>query len=200
MLKPIFFAIAGICAIAAANAQNPSDQCFESIQRNPAMLPVVGKVAFTPSELKDFKYLVNTDRVSTDEERTAIGAFVEERQKCERLNLIPNLDLAAVRRTQVSAIESAAADLYMGLISYGEFAKQRARAGDDADRAWRQIQGSLQAQYEAQENARRQAILGMMMNRPAYQPAPLTFTPMQVPKATTSNCTWIGNQLNCTTR
>jgi hypothetical protein len=51
-----------------------------------------------------------------------------------------------------------------------------------------------------EENARKQAILGLMMNRPAHQPTPLMFTPLQVPKTTATNCMWVGAQLNCTSR
>ena len=199
MMKPVAFAALVMWA-SAAYAQTAADQCYEAIQRNQALLPIAGKVAFSTADLRDFKYLINLDKVSTDDERAAVGAFVAERQKCERLTQITNPDLAAVRKAHMSAIEAAAADLYMGAISYGEFTKLRVRTGDEAERAWRQVQGNLQAQYDAENNARRQAILGMLMNRPSYQPAPLTFTPMQVPKTTTSNCTWIGNQLNCVTR
>lgn len=195
------FAFATLTAsVFVANAQSVADQCFDSIQRNAAVAPIIGKVALSRAELKAFNFLVNTDKVASDQERVAIGSFIEERQKCERYIESPNTEMTSVRKSHMAAIEAAAADLYVGSITYGEFAKLRARAGDEADRSYQQIQSNARAQYEAEENARRQAILGMLMNRPTYQPAPLTFTPMQVPKTTTSNCTWIGNQLNCNTR
>jgi hypothetical protein len=73
----------------------------------------------------------------------------------------------------------------------------------------RQIEESRQqAQLgrEAQEEAqRKQMAHQMLMNQQRYKPTPfvipqIPFYPMPIPRNETTNCTMIGNQMNCTTR
>ena len=53
----------------------------------------------------------------------------------------------------------------------------------------------------AQEQQRRMAIAGMMMqNMQNNKPAPIPFTPMVVPQTINTNCVTNGNTTNCTSR
>jgi hypothetical protein len=134
------------------------------------------------------------------EQRKAIGVFVEERRKCEQLVQLNIPEMASLRSNQMAQIEANAAELYMGKISFGEFTNFRRKMYQEMTNFQEQWQKNQRLRAEQLDMQRRQAILGIIANQPAYQPTPLTFTPMQIPKTTSTNCNWVGSQLNCITR
>jgi hypothetical protein len=198
----VFFWIAfGLNVTCFAQAGNSvANSCFEAIAVKPEVAPIFGKVAMKQEDFGNFSFLVNSEKVTNEQEKKAIGIFIEERKKCEAYMSSMSPEIAGHRKAQLTAIESAAADLYLGNITFGEFTKIRKQLSDSMASIINQYNSNLQAQAQAQEDARRQAILGLYFNRPNFQPTPLTFTPIQIPKTTTSNCNWIGGQLNCITR
>lgn len=198
-MKTILMFVACSFAYSAAVAQNDAANCFRAIQNKPEVMPLVGKVAMY-GELSDFRFLTNSSKVASDEERAAIGTYVEARRQCEVMMPAGHPDIVAARKTQVSNLEAAAAELYVGSITYGDFTKIRIRLDNEMRSFIQSWESARRAEAEQQEVARRQAILGILANRPSYQPAPLTFTPMQIPKTTSTNCNWLGSTLNCTSR
>lgn len=173
-----------------------SNQCFDAIQSNPATTAIHGKVAFVASDLNDFKFMVNAEKVATDEQRMAIGVFVEERRKCEQLVQLNIPEMASLRRSQMAQIEANAAELYMGKISYGEFTNFRRKMFQEMTIFQEQWQKNQKARTEQLDMQRRQAIRDYIGN----QPAPPAVTPIDFPKSTYTNCNWVGKQLNCITR
>jgi hypothetical protein len=120
----IITSIAATCICGLAKAQS-ADSCMSEIPSNPSVAPILGKVAMSDGDLTNFKFRVNKDKVQSDEERSAIGVFIEERKKCEVLIRFPNAEIASLRGSFISAFEQGAADLYMGSITYGDCTRFR---------------------------------------------------------------------------
>jgi hypothetical protein len=168
--------------------------------------PLESKMVLTSGK-QPFEILaINTKPTPT--EKPLISAWAQIREDCfnqdesERRKL-PAPGQAAVEKLHRDVL-SAAAELYNGTLTYGQFAKARTELGSQFDATWaalrEQSQRDRQA-MQAQDQQRRQAAAAYLLNRP--QPQPYQVPTYQIPapqQPAQTNCTTYGNQTNCTTR
>jgi len=159
---PQLFFTAAICLQIDAFAFT---KCIAQLSVNPEVVPIVGKFAMNSDESRTFVFLVNSDKVNNDQERKAIQVYILERKKCDQLLQPFPSELVGHRSTQNTAFESAASELYLGNITWGEFAKLRNKINDSFVNAQIQYRAKLKAQDRAEEDFRRKAILDILINR-----------------------------------
>jgi hypothetical protein len=198
-----------MAAGSAAAAETEYVLCMNSVGADERLIPLADKVALLQTKTQTFQMLANTTYPSK-EEQSLIGIWANARQECfnqaesERVRTTapPVLPVIAESNVKFNAVT---ADLYNGKLTYGQFAQIRAQHFAEyqaqANAAFEQFKRQRQAdaRYEdSQENARRQAVLGVLANQRPYVPAQIQ--PYQMPVPQTTNCTTFGNQINCTQR
>jgi hypothetical protein len=190
----------------SAAAQDVQIACIADISTNPKYAPLSEKMAVGASRHQTFEMLANSTK-ATKADKPLIAAWATDRQDCfdraaEQRATAPLAVQSLLARLQ-GQLSSAAADLYNGLITYGEFAKKRTEYGNEYTAGYNQAkeayerdrQNQMQAQ-QTREEQRRQAAAAAILSRPAVEPYQL---PMPTP-ARRTNCTTYGNQTDCTTR
>lgn len=196
---------------AAFAQQDPTDACFVRLSEERRLDVIRAKLSLLGSRTTTFAMLAD-ESVPTAEEREAIATWATARADCMkdgdeyRARYWPaqasSLAVEAESRMTAEAVE-----LFQQKINFGEFNKRRQaianelaprraalrqQAQDANDRA----QQAQQAQ-QSQERARRQAEMSILLQ--PFKTEPLTLTPTTRPTVTT-NCSQLGNQVQCTTR
>lgn len=182
---PMLFACAAIL-VSGCTVRNRQQEQFnasvsqtrmacESLYSDPALDPIRGKVALNESKDQTFATLTNAAKPS-QKEKAAILLWVQKRNECRQLlekGPLATLDsMSAHSATDATtmgrvraligayqqASDSLTAQLYSGQISYGDFARQRAKIGSDFKVTMAQIANesavqSQQASIQAQQLA-----------------------------------------------
>jgi hypothetical protein len=176
------------------------------------------KMSLTGSKDQTFSMLVDKTSV-TDEEKRTIVEWMSERENCWRAsmpwrgnNLPPAIRSIAERiYTEGTGL---VAELYLGKLSYGEYATKRSEMAADQARQWNETADLLRAgnkgEAERLEFARQQAELErqtrfreQVRNQPQQKPYELPMfmqapAPLRSPATTT--CETVGNQVVCRTQ
>jgi hypothetical protein len=135
MLNTVLFFLA-IVFSSNALADDPSTECMDRLKLNDELHVLNGKIALGNTDDQTLEILSNDD-LPTKKEKEAISIWVKERQICKQLGaewrsknypptLIPIVD------GYYSDLTSLTADLYARKISYGEFAKARAKIDQES--------------------------------------------------------------------
>jgi hypothetical protein len=120
-------------------AGDPSDDCMARLKSNDELQILNGKIAVGITEEQTLEILSNDD-LPTKKEKEAISIWVKERQICKHLGdewrsknypptVIPIVDGC------YSDLTSLTADLYARKISYGDFAKRRAKIDQECKKS-----------------------------------------------------------------
>lgn len=141
-------------------AGDPSGECLEQLKSDNELQILKGKIALGSIDDQTLE-IVSNDDVPTKNEKEAISKRVMKRQGCKKLGaewrsknypptLIPIVD------GYYSDFTSLAADLYAKKISYGDFAKERAKIEQEFENNMadeeQQIQDQRQAEKQQQES------------------------------------------------
>ena len=135
MVNPALF-IAAVVFSSNTLAGDPSSECMERLKSRDELQILNGKVALGNTDDQTLEILSNDD-LPTKKEKEAISKWVKERLICKQLGaewrsknypptLIPIVD------GYYSDLTSLTADLYARKISYGDFAKARAKIEQDS--------------------------------------------------------------------
>lgn len=197
--------IAILCATWNALAQQSNFRaCVDSynidkLQPLRAKIMLQGRVVETP-----FPMLVDQSK-ATEEEKTAIAAFVENYNFCIKqdaayLGSIPQ-EAAALIRANMSGLFGLAAGLYSGELTFGQFNKERMDRGAALQAGLSEVSRRHNDRAQAEEQARRNAALQYLLNQPRPTPIP-SAQPYQIPiqPSVTTNCYRFGSQTTCTSR
>jgi len=182
--------------------------CIDAVMEDPNLYPLKEKVALGTVDKQNFQMLTNVEYASSDE-KPLIASWVESRRRCFAINQtsmsvsLPDPIYQAFKFS-VDEFDLLAAQLYSGSKTYGDFAQQRSKLNTfvmGKINEYSNAATARQNQY-AQENeqARRNAIIQQLMNRPQTQPYQMQPYMMPTKPTTTTNCTTIGNQVNCVSR
>lgn len=142
-------------------AGDPSMECVDQLKSKDELQILMGKVALGSVDDQTLEILANDD-VPTKKEKEVIPLWAKARQTCKKLGaewrnnnypptLIPIVD------GYYSDFTSLAADLYAKKISYGEFAKTRARLEQEFMKNMA-IEAQLIRQQEQAEKLQREAL------------------------------------------
>ncbi len=144
-----------------ASAQNPSVQCLELLKNDPKIQPIADKVPFDATKGQQLEVLANKSK-PTQREKAAISHFVSEGERCLDLgtewrqqNFPP--EVISVLGTYRVDLLSAFADLYAGTVTYGEFAKNRAKLLASLQTSVDSAVRDFQAKQEERERQRQEA-------------------------------------------
>ena len=143
-----------------ALAGDPSVECLEQLKSNDELQILKGKIALGSVDDQTLEILSNDD-VPTKNEKEAISNWVRKRQGCKQLgaewrskNYSPTL--IPIVNGYYSDFTSLTADLYAKKISYGDFAKGRAKIEQEFEKDMadeeQQIQEQKQAEKQQQES------------------------------------------------
>src|SRR5215471_7066074 len=127
------------CAQFAAQSQREAlereaadvQQRCESLISDPALNPIRDKVAFYyTGEQQTFVMRTNTNYATT-EEKPIIALWAQKRDQCEEMQrpilAKAPVQMGAVIKATKQVVDSMIAELYLGNITYGEFANKRAK-------------------------------------------------------------------------
>lgn len=197
-----------------------AQQCSDEMA-NPALDPIRNKVELLRSDNDGpppFLILSNSS-IPTMSERSAIAKWATIREECFRRQiqfvstsngdpLIRDKSFSFVRQAaeQINVLTVA---LYQGKMTYGEFARERTQIDESAEAARRDW--LITAQAAEQERRANRVQLAIQQEQVANQQydawlqASMRQTQqmqsqLQALHSTTTNCMWVGNLWNCTTR
>ena len=210
----------GYSSLSAYPEENPTTSCNQSLATDDRFALISNKLPLTGMNNITFEMLSN-EAYPTSDERKGISDYMNSNQKCFTLgteyrqrNFSPQID--AITTEFQNNMTSIAVDLYNSKITYGEANKrlqkiydesrgkiaeitQRIKDKRDADAKEQNDEQRRQQQDQEAQNARdlairRQAILNTIK--------PIQLQPYQIPIRPTinTNCSRIGNQLNCTSQ
>jgi hypothetical protein len=190
-------------------ADDPSNACFASLMVDKRFDVLRPKIAINvkPSELP--LEMMADKSTPTAEEKQALGVWKIARDTCMahgesfRQSYAPPAYRATLT-SNVTRVHDLTAKLYAAEITYGEF--NRARAGNAAT-AQEQLANVAQQEREqnAREEDRRRVAAGMALQNIQNQQLILQQQQhqqqliLQQSRPTNTNCSRIGNQVNCTT-
>lgn len=184
--------------MAADRPPNPMVGCVQLVASREDLAPIANKVQLGDVRGQPFALLTLTDS-ATDGDKPLIAAWVDARQECTRQGQLWLQQYAppytALLNYSSSGFLALTADLYAGKITYGDYAKARAKLNADIQREAAAIDQRLREQQAAADEQRKNRAMMYLLNQPAYRPV----QPYQVPMPTTTNCYRFGNQVNCTT-
>ena len=192
-----------VAALAVLAEQDPTAECIATLHVYESLNPIADKVDLGAPATPSFKVLTNSDK-ATDAEKVAIAAWAAQREKClqagqswRESNMPP--DLRQLSEGSHGRLMGLMADLYDNKLTYGEFARQRAKIADELRSSWnalvtqhRQEQAQAKAQADQLEAQRRATVLQYLQNRPALVP-PIQFHPMTVPQPLNCQTRYMGN-------
>lgn len=193
-----------LAAPAAFAQQDPSVGCMQSLREQPRFEAIKAKISL--GRVRDSTFAMLADTTLPDEaERQAIAAWATARADCVRLgddfrkSWPPQLASLAVEAE--SRMTAEAVDLYQQKITFGEFNKRRQALANETEPRW--AAASQQARDSSQramaQQAEAKARWNAEMSELVQRFKPVTLTPVTRPTVTT-NCSQIGNQVQCTTR
>jgi hypothetical protein len=225
-MKSTLLALSLLMFVNWSYAQDPSLVCIEELKSNQELQGLFKKIPVDVSKGQSLEVLANNTKPTANEKKL-ISTFIDALDACSnqgsgwREKNYP-LSVNTLGAKYQSDFKIAASDLYGGKLTFGEFAKLRAkmmtefianlqaevakvkqdkaaREQTDLERDRQRIEAAQarEAQREAMaEETRRQAIIQMIRNQP-----PIQIQPLPVPRApVTTNCNAYGNQMNCVTR
>lgn len=183
----------------AGCATKPVDQygqCIDTIAANSKYAALGSKIALGRVSNQTIAMLADTSRIAPEDKPMLLN-WSNDKNICVQQDAENRSKLHPKVRQLVEATESAsssaAADLYAGKISYGEFATKR-KAGYDA---FRSEIASLQTQeIESREVNKRQALM-MEYNALQNKPAPAQMVPYQMPIPSRTICNTVSGQTIC---
>jgi hypothetical protein len=134
-------------------------QACNSSLADPALDPIRAKVAVLDPDKQTFAMRTNTDRVS-EQDKPVIALWAQKREECQanwRRSVAPIVaaQIVAVAESSAQVTDSLVAELYLGKLTYGEFAEKRAQNKAELTTALANIRQALivqnqQAQFQAQ--------------------------------------------------
>ncbi|AMM23018.1 hypothetical protein [Variovorax sp. PAMC 28711] len=179
-------------------ASDPTSSCMARLNGDPFIVGRLGEKmgigrqgAPTVEMLADRTYPNAT-------EKQALGAYANARESCiasgsdyRRQNMTQQI--AQTMEQGGASMSILVGKLYAGDLTYGEYNARRVEIGSAARARMSDVE-QQQRQASAQEQANRSAAFGQ-----ALQNAQTQQLIQQQRRATTTNCSRFGNQLNCTT-
>lgn len=201
-----------IVSCAAHADRKQYTDCYRLLPSMPEVAPLIGKVAMTGDELQALRFLGNQERVTTAAERRALEAYTDTRKLCDGYLTIQDEELSAALRRRADGIRSAAAELYAGKMTFGEFNQELVRLNNELNDFQRSLMAAREAraqqlqrqilEAQRQDEARRQALGLQLLKNMQQQQQNSQLVPYQIPtqKQSTTNCVNYGNQVQCTTR
>lgn len=135
VLVRIILIMAIVPTVAFSMPKELIQRCAEEMQEDPALDPIKGKVGFTVSS-QTIEMLSNNSKPSPTE-KIALLEWDKKRQDCPKkwAALYPDSEIPpAIRALDVayaSATQSLIADLYMGKLTYRQFAQKRKELQDE---------------------------------------------------------------------
>lgn len=191
------------------------NQCYERLRNSPSMQILDGKIA--PKVDDQPLAILSSNQKPTQKEKEALVTWDKERSECQKYEIehvdtmVGATNLKAVLMSAQAQLRADTADLYSGVITYGQFAKKRQvlaarvreaqanvieqnnRKNDAEARANQQLQ-IQQQQIDAQNRA--------ISNQALIQGANVLNTvntpPPRVPTTVNCNSTRVGNSVNTT--
>jgi hypothetical protein len=122
----------------AARPPNPELACVEAVARRADLAPIAGKIWLGGALSQPAAFFALADKAS-ESDKLVIAAWVNLRRECSRqgqawVQQYAPPEFAALVSKSNSAYLSLTADLYAGKISYGDYAKARAKLFRDGER------------------------------------------------------------------
>jgi hypothetical protein len=192
-------------------------QCFTEITSDLALNPIRDKISLSGEANQSFGVLINTTKPSS-EEKNAIQKWGLARDKCLELQRLSNSannvspSIIALIQSHSNNQQSLIAQLYLGSMSYGEFASKRQVLYDTTNEAIIRIQSELERQDELSRQRASQlalqaeqnmisALNGFSQSMQMQNQANLMQNQMMMQTLTHSRqmsmCNFIGNTLFC---
>ena len=211
---------------ASSIAQDPMGGCIVEAAGHAKFDGLRTKMSLTGSKDQSFTMLVDKTFV-TEEEKQTIVVWMSERESCWRTsvpwreNNLPPAIRSVAERIYTGGTRLVA-DLYVGKLSYGEYASKRSELAADQGRQWIEtaelLRAGNRAEAERLEFARQQAELErqrrdseqtrnqpqqQVQNQPQYKPYELPMfmqAPAPLKSPTTTTCETVANQVICRTQ
>lgn len=205
-----------LVALFSATAQADYNNCLLSLVERPELESIRTKISLTGWKLTTFARMQDGSS-PTEEERSAIAEWAKGREECFRANerdisrTNPPAAFAVIQRLHIGVL-TLAADIVRGSINYGQFNTERVRLGQVGDSDFAAIRqqdinnasqaaAADDAQRKAEDAQRRSVALQYLLNnRPASPQAPQPYAMPPASPPITTNCSRIGDNINCTTR
>lgn len=207
-MKRILVAALVAGSLAGCATQNSGQQfnaCLENVKNDAALAPLARKLGVNGISGQSMEVMSNKEYAS-DADRPLISRWSAERERCFanadaswRKDFPPQLYALTLKAN--SQVKQLTLRLYSGAITYGEFAQGRQIVQDLFNQDKVQLDAAMVDKAAAE---RRQVLLMQLqsqLNKPAPAPMPAPYmVPMPAPASSTTNCTTIGNQVNCVSR
>lgn len=211
------FGIATILALSACSTpgnvaqyrSNPYRDCMNTIAINPDFSLIAEKTA-TRDVTDITTAMLSDDSYPTAEEKPLISKWSDARARCfatytSTLKEDMPPEAFEVVKASVDKQKILASDLYAGRLTYGQFNRTRISDKQSVDSAFQRIRELSMARQDQDAERKRQILLMQLqsqLNRPPAStalPAPYMM-PLPATTPTQTNCTTVGNQVNCVSR
>lgn len=148
-LKAVLVLLALLGSMQHAYA-DPLSDCINTLERDSVLQPISDKVSLAGKTDRLFSMMAN-ESFPTSSEKEAIFAWATKRERCINDNPPPNNPITQVNREGFNAVQSLILDLYKGIITYGQFTRQRQEIAKIVDAKTQQIIGQYQQQQMQQQ-------------------------------------------------
>ncbi|MRT30791.1 hypothetical protein [Herbaspirillum sp. CAH-3] len=203
----------GVLAACAPNQVVPYrgsqyKECMDKVAADPKFAPLAAKTSLG-QVAKISTSMLADNSIPTDQERDLIAKWADSRDRCFvtytstlKEDLPP--EAFAIAQVSVNKAKLLAADMNAGKMTFAQFNRLRISQNSETESGFEQVR-QLYAARQDDENQRRRQVLLMQLqsqlNKPAPAPMPAPYmVPMPAPTTSTTNCTTIGNQVNCVSR
>ncbi|MHB8562672.1 MAG: hypothetical protein ACYDDA_01775 [Acidiferrobacteraceae bacterium] len=181
---------------------DPGIACAKALETNPEFSIIAGKVALVDPRQQTFSMLINTSKPD-QVEKVAIAKWITDKQACYALTQrwraqynFPST-LSAIDDANNSKFLNLSANLYNGKLTYGQYAKARAKVFAEVSQQWaEEVQHLRDMQAAAEAQRRRMTAMFLLTQHPYQVQLP---QPAEIP-TTTTNCFVVGNEMRCTTQ
>lgn len=182
------------------SADDPSDSCYEWLNKRDSWAPLKPKIAIgVPSDRLPLEMLADKSTPS-DSELKLISQFKTERDTCEQVGVSFRSQYAPAefrinRASEMAALNSLFAKLYAREITYGEFNRLRSEVSTNAQAANARTSQRERETIAQQAVLREAAALNALQNLQLQQQIR-----NQQNRAITTTCSRFGSDMNCITR
>jgi hypothetical protein len=199
--------VAAMLSGCAAMQQAKQREAIEAAQQycrlmlaDPALDPIRSKVALDNPTNQTFAMRTDTSR-ATEQEKPALGMWVDMRRECrtETIRKVPMpAQAVAVLNAAAQATDSLTAQLYLGEITYGEFADRRAKINAELEIAYANIDNASRIQNQ-QAAFHTQALVSQTIANwnALMQTQAIQQMQFQMSQPHTINCQTFGNTTQC---
>jgi hypothetical protein len=201
-----------------SKAADPGVECAMEVAKQEKFESLRSKISLTGAKDQTFAMLVDKS-LASEEDKKAIVQWMTERETCWRSSIEwrdKNVHplLRSISERNFNELNRLVADLYLGKISFGEFASKRSEFSSEQRRQWdstiEQLNSGKRAEAERLESSRQQAEIerqrlyaDQINNQSQYKPYELPMfmqAPPPIKSPTTTTCETVGGRLVCRTQ